>query len=266
MAHSNTWNAAYESSPADGDNVSAGAGKIRDLKQDIRERMAKDHYMAIAGTDADHGEHSKVTFQAPISTPSNVANKGFIYGKDVSAKIELHWEDEDGDEVQLTAGGAMSTTDGFSDGTNAITFPTNGMAAAKFMLGTSDTIAWFYLNTAPPGWKALSTGADTVLGVSGGSGDYNVNGGNPDSSATWTIDGLSSANSGAHTHTYSGTTSTKDAFDSNEAGVNAGVGAHSHTYSGTTSGVSTQHSHTISQNGSWRPKASVGKLFQLDTA
>lgn len=266
MAHTNTWNSAYEASPADGDNVSDGAGKIRGTRQDVRERIAKDHYMDIAGTDADHGEHSKVTFQAPISKPSSVANKGFLYGKDVSSKIELHFEDEDGNEIQMTAGGALSTAAGFSDGTNAITFPTNGMAAAKTMLGDSNTIAWFYLNTAPPGWKALSTGGDTVLGVSGGSGDYNVNGGNPDSAATWTIDGLTAANESSHTHTYSGTTSTVTTeFGNQMAGVNDGIDEHSHTYSGTTSGGST-HTHAISQDASWRPSASVGKLFQLDTA
>ena len=37
-----------------------------------------------------------------------MANKGFLYGKDVSYKIELHWEDEDGNEVQLTNAGSIS--------------------------------------------------------------------------------------------------------------------------------------------------------------
>jgi hypothetical protein len=112
MAHTNTWNAANEASPADSDNVSDGAGKIRTLKLDIRERIAKDHYMAIAGTDADHGEHSKITLQAPLGAdPANVAEKGFLYTKDVSAKVELFWEDEDGNVIQLTTAGIMNDRD-----------------------------------------------------------------------------------------------------------------------------------------------------------
>lgn len=109
MAYTNTWDSSNEASPADSDPVSEGAEKIRDLKKDVRERVAKDHYMDIAGTDADHGEHSKVTFQAPIATPSNVANKGFLYGKDVGGKIELHFLDEDGNEIQLTSGGIINS-------------------------------------------------------------------------------------------------------------------------------------------------------------
>lgn len=108
MAHTNTWNAANEASPADSDAVSEGAGKIRTLKLDIRERIAKDHYMDIAGTDADHGEHSKITFQAPISKPANVAEKGFLYDKDVDSVVELHYEDESGNEIQISDKGVLN--------------------------------------------------------------------------------------------------------------------------------------------------------------
>lgn len=94
----NNWNSSYESTPADGDNISEGAGKIRDLKLDVRERIGKDHYMDLAGTQADHGEHSKVTFQAPITTPTAVANKGFLYTKDVLGKAELHFLDDNSNE------------------------------------------------------------------------------------------------------------------------------------------------------------------------
>ena len=108
MAYTQTWNAAFEATPAAGDNISEGDDRIRELKVDIRERMAKDHYFVIAGTDADHGEHDKITFNAPQSAdPANVANKGFVYTKDVSAKVELHWEDEDGNVVQISDDGGL---------------------------------------------------------------------------------------------------------------------------------------------------------------
>jgi len=70
--------------------------------------MAKDHYMAIAGTDADHGEHSKVTLRVGAA-PTQAADKGMLYAKDVSAKAELFYRDEDGDEVQLTDAGKQKT-------------------------------------------------------------------------------------------------------------------------------------------------------------
>jgi len=112
MAYSETWDAAYEAVPAGTENVSDGDDRIRAFKGSIRERIEKDHYMAIAGTDADHGEHKRITFHEPIAKPTAVANKGFLYGKDVGAKIELHFEDEDGDEVQLTSAGKTIVSDG----------------------------------------------------------------------------------------------------------------------------------------------------------
>jgi len=240
MAFTAAWNAAFEALPADGDNVSDGATKIRNLKNSIRERLAIDHYMDIAGTDADHGQHKLITFQAQQAKPAAVANKGFLYTKDIASVVELHWEDESGNEVPLTKLGKYNATAGFSDGTYAITFPTNGMAAAKVMLGNSNTITWFYLNTAPPGWKALSTGADMVLGIAGGTASFNVNGGNPDSAATWAITG--------------GTATYPTGYDYTEPLIHGITG---------TSGT---HTHPVTFAGTWRPKASVGKLFQLDTA
>ena len=99
-----TWNAAYEAQPADVENISLGAGRIRNLKSDIQERLEVDHFHA---GDAQDGEHKKLTLGAPIATPANVANKGFLYGKDVGGKIELHYLDEDGNEIQITNAGQL---------------------------------------------------------------------------------------------------------------------------------------------------------------
>ena len=112
-----------------------------------------------------------------------------------------------------------------TDGTNDISVPTNGMAAAKFMLGNSSTIAWFYLNTAPPGWKVTATGADSVLGVSGGANAYNANGGT--AGGTWT----------QPTHTHTGPSHTHTGPSHNHTGP-------SHTHTGPS------HSHAFAQSGS----------------
>jgi len=153
---------------------------------------------------------------------------------------------------------ARPTWLGFNDGSNNIDFPTNGMAAAKFMLGNSNTIAWFYLNTAPPGWKALTTGADTVLGVSGGSQAYNVNGGSQ--AGTWTQPDhtLTINEMPAHTHDYTGW---NNYGAGNDVGGNrADQGSTTHSVQSTGGGTAHNHGTT------YRPSASVGKLFQLDTA
>ena len=113
MAYTNTWNAAFEALPADSDSISAGADRIRDLKNAIRERMEKDHYFDETGTDADHGEHIKVTLRVGAA-PTKAADKGMLYAKDMLTKAELFYRDEDGDEVQITDGGALAvgTLDG----------------------------------------------------------------------------------------------------------------------------------------------------------
>ena len=186
---------------------------------------------------------------------------------------------------------------GLNNGTYNIAIPTNGFgAASKFMMGDSNTIAWFYLNAAPPGWKVTATGADTVLAVSGGAGLYNVNGG--------TAGGETWANLKAHVHTgpshvhAKGTlagpnhahTLTTQASPSNydtggpAVAVVAGYliapasGSASVNQSSATTGnpsataltgdmVADGTGNTGAQStADVRPTASIGKLFVLDTA
>jgi len=82
--------------------------KIRETRYGFQERLNVDHYFALSGTqvsDAAAGQHRQVEFYGPISTPTNAADKGFLFTKDASAKAELTWLDEDGNEIQLTSAG-----------------------------------------------------------------------------------------------------------------------------------------------------------------
>lgn len=115
MSHSITWDSAFAAVPAATDLVSGGDEAIRNLKTGIQERIAKDHYMTVGGTNDDHGEHEIITFHEPVATPSSAANKGKMYVKDVSAKAELHFLDEDGNEVQITAAGAINVASAIFD-------------------------------------------------------------------------------------------------------------------------------------------------------
>ena len=67
--------------------------------------IGQDHEFSTGGTNS--GEHTQIKFNAPISKPTNAANKGWVYSKDVGSVVELHWLDESGNEVQLTSGGAF---------------------------------------------------------------------------------------------------------------------------------------------------------------
>ena len=188
------------------------------------------------------------------------------FHKDAFQRIFAAWSDTD------NSAAVFSTTPGFNDGSFAITFPTNAMAAAKFMLGNSSTVLWMYLNAAPPGWKVVATGG-CLLATAGGTSDYNVAGGGA-AVGSWTISGIT-VDAHTHTgpsHTHTGTTGNNQ---NNSAGVIAGVDGdsanttHQHAFTtdaggtGNTGGAS---SSSIASDSSWRPQAYVGKLFQLDTA
>ena len=96
--------------PAGTDAPSVIDDRIREVKSAVQERENVDHYWPITGSqvsDTAAGQHRKIEFFEPISTPSNAANKFFIYSKDVAGKAELHVLDEDGNEIQLTTAGKI---------------------------------------------------------------------------------------------------------------------------------------------------------------
>ncbi len=69
--------------------------------------MDIDHYFDISGINADHGLHRRICFHSPITKPTAVVDRGFLYLKDAASKAELHWEDEDGNELQVTGAGVL---------------------------------------------------------------------------------------------------------------------------------------------------------------
>lgn len=250
-----TWD---ETKPAGSRNPLLGDDDIREFKRAMRERLAFDHEFtstespAFGAANSKIGTHNSVRLNEQASAPVTIANQGAIYAKEASSVTELFMRGEsDATEKQLTRGGCakLNAAIPFNDGSNDILFPTNGMAAAKIMLGDSNTIAWFYLNTAPPGWKVTATGAGKLLAVAGGALAYNVNGGTD--AGTWTQPD--------HTHTVSGNTGAASVTNAAEVGstVSVAVGGHMHSFAGTSSADATANT--------WRPQASVGKLFQLDT-
>lgn len=92
MAHTRTWDAAYEANPANTQNINQGATRIREVKLDVRERLALDHSMA--GDDND-GLHNKVTLLEQASAPTAAAGQGILYTRDVSGATALFFKGDD---------------------------------------------------------------------------------------------------------------------------------------------------------------------------
>lgn len=110
MAFSKTFDTA---TPAGSNSPTEADDRMREIKAATQERENVDHFWPLTGTevsDEDAGEHRKVTLRTG-SAPTAVADKGFVYAKDVSGKAELFYRDEDGNEVQLTSAGKLGAAD-----------------------------------------------------------------------------------------------------------------------------------------------------------
>lgn len=108
-AFTDTWNATYLTLPADSENISLGASRIRDLKNDITQRMQVDHSWV---GDANDGAHNQVTLKQAAGDPAAdvSATAGFLYTKASSlggaGTTEVFFKDAAGNVMQLTEGGA----------------------------------------------------------------------------------------------------------------------------------------------------------------
>lgn len=255
MTYTNTWNAAFEASPADGDSISEGAERIRDTRIAIQERMAHDHYFDKAGTDADHGEHLLITFHEQSAPGSPGADKAYLYTKDIDSKVELHYKDEDDNVVPITKAGVVM-----------------GIAANTIMLFDHDT--------ARAGWTLLTGVDDTLPIISKGSAAGGEAGGANLSGGTWTQPD--------HTHDMSdhvhmvfevqGSSSTLHRYDSSGTSVNITVDDAISAYNIqiTNGGDKMLNSHCYSRKpnptdtaggataNTWRPKGRVFTRQQKD--
>src|SRR5258708_1635646 len=103
---SEPWSGAFEALPADNENISPGAGEIRNLKRDIREREMVDHSWT---GDVNDGKHLWATLMRAGAKPVIAGTDGAIYTKLVAGHTELFYENEAGVEVQLTSQGSISS-------------------------------------------------------------------------------------------------------------------------------------------------------------
>lgn len=83
----------------------------RETKKAVRERENVDHYWPLDGTqvsDADTGEHRKVTIRTltPTEVAALSATKAYLYR--LSTDGELYFKDADNNTLQLTRGGRVN--------------------------------------------------------------------------------------------------------------------------------------------------------------
>lgn len=166
MAFRTTWNTSYEATPPDSQAKSQGAQRIRELKQDIRERLEIDHIFG-GMDDVDSGKHKQVTLKQLANAPATESDEVALYSKDVSGSPELFYRPKSsGAEVQLTSAGKLA------------------LAGTILPVGC---ILDYIANTPPAGWllcygQAISrtTYADlfavigTTFGVGDGSTTFNL--------------------------------------------------------------------------------------------
>lgn len=268
MSFSDVWNAAYEGLPSDNENINLGAGRIRDLKENVRERANIDHSW---GDALDNGKHYQATLINIGGTPSTRSGTdGLLWASAVGNNTELFYQDSSGRTVQLTSDGVVSAPSPFASGT------------AMFFSQSSPPTGWTQVNISDHLIRVVNDGSGGGLGgswtISGTSLSLNAGSlaanGSLSGSVSGTVAGHALSASEIPSHTHGTTVPVTGAANGGSAtgGVNAvfgntaytsdggsvGNGSHSHGWSGTVSGtvassVSGSPAGTFSNDGTWRP-------------
>ena len=175
MAFTVTWNqGTFETAPADSDNVSAGAGKFRELKQAVSERLNEDHFIgdqvpvnnSSDSRTGDTGLHRYVTLvetSGAAETPG--ANQVRLYTFNNGSDQVIRVVDEGGNVDELVE---LNQTQTLTNKTIAaptftgITTFADGSAAAPSITGTSTADDGLYFTTNLVGIASSGVGVLTV--------------------------------------------------------------------------------------------------------
>lgn len=278
---SDTWNTAFDQSPADTDDASEGALRIRKTRVATKERLAVDH--SVDG-DAHDGKHKKVSLRPQVADPTLDSGDGAVYIKTISGVAEIFYKDSSGTAIQLTSAGRInlsalpssladaSTLNGqpgsyYQNASNIISgtlaldrLPAtltgkdadtlDGQHGSYYKDVVAGTPMLFYATIAPSGWVLNSGLNDRLIRVVSSSGG--VVGG------SWTISGLSVLGHPLtvdemppHTHNYTFTYVDVAGTNALQAGNNYNTFFEQRT--STVTGNGATHTHGISHNGAWRP-------------
>lgn len=162
--------------PDGGEDPKLGDNRIRELAAAVAEVLGVDHYMGSDGgagvgyNEDAAGEHEIVTLREQTA-PTVEADKGYVYTKVVDDKAELHFKDEDANEIQLTVAGEIkqSSIEG-----NSAFVPTGGMIPYG---GAAAPTGWLLCNGSAVSrttYADLFTAISTTYGVGDGSTTFNL--------------------------------------------------------------------------------------------
>lgn len=182
---SQVWDASFEGQPPDTQNINLGAGRIRELKVDISQRMKIDHQWAGNAFD---GKHMQIQLP-PIAAPALDGGDGCVYAGSTGGITELFYKDSAGHLVQLTANGGVAVPSSFPAGTRLA----------------------FSNNAPPPGWIQLTGVNDRVIRMVDDSSGQSFGGG-------WGISGVT-----VSTSTITGTTTTTSTSTTTGTSTSTGV-------------------------------------------
>lgn len=96
------WTDAYIAIPDDNEDALHGASRIREVKNDIRERMLVDHEWA---GDENDGKHRTLHMRPLVADPTTLPAHGQLYVKMQGANIELYYKDDKGNVFPITSAG-----------------------------------------------------------------------------------------------------------------------------------------------------------------
>lgn len=125
-----------QSNPTDSSLISQYPQNERDARDAVRANFTINHH---AADDDDVGKHEVIELLAN-ATPIGVAGQGNFYTKDVdSGEIELFYQDEDGNETQLTERGAITN---FPNVTGSVTANQTDLNRTSEHLSVGDLKMW----------------------------------------------------------------------------------------------------------------------------
>lgn len=99
-----------ETTPAGDSAKSLGDDRIREMKIQIREVLTVDHDFATSGSSDTYGKHKAVHLMEQSSV-TNVTDQVIIFSSDTNSTAELWVMDGAGNEVQLSTGGYIGSSD-----------------------------------------------------------------------------------------------------------------------------------------------------------
>lgn len=194
-----------ETTPSNSTLLSDGDDHIRDVRKGIRIRMEYEH-ATLAGSSVG-GKHKFMTMQTQAVKPTvSGAQTAALYVKDVGAGvIELFYEDEAANEIQVTSGAAL----------NGVTTPPSAASQVEMEAASSTTVYTSpgrtqYHPGVVKGWAkfnssgTISASHNVTSITDNGTGDFTVNWGTDFSSANYAVSASAESTNSDFVHISNG--------------------------------------------------------------